>query len=56
MSPRAVLTYITGGTVGDTKITPKYIGFQRHRGNRDLDAVTDRALLLIGEPGTPSRG
>jgi MoxR-like ATPase len=52
MSPRAVLTYITGGTVGDTKITPKYIGHQRLVEIAISTLVTDRALLLIGEPGT----
>src|SRR6476620_1600124 len=52
MSPRAVLTYITGGTVGDVKISPKYIGFQRLVEIAISTLVTDRALLLIGEPGT----
>lgn len=52
MSPRAVLTYITGGTVGGTKITPKYIGHQRLVEIAISTLVTDRALLLIGEPGT----
>jgi MoxR-like ATPase len=52
MSPRAVLTYITGGTVGSTTITPKYFGFQRLVEIAISTLVTDRALLLIGEPGT----
>jgi MoxR-like ATPase len=52
MSPRAVLTYITGGTVGDKVITPKYIGHQRLVEIAISTLVTDRALLLIGEPGT----
>lgn len=52
MSPRAVQTYICGGTVGSTKITPKYIGFQRLVEIAISTLVTDRALLLIGEPGT----
>src|SRR5215216_6485158 len=52
MSPRAVLTYITGGTVGDMKVSPKYIGFQRLVEIAISTLVTDRALLLIGEPGT----
>ncbi len=52
MSPRAVLTYITGGTVGDTKISPKYIGHQRLVEIAISTLVTDRSLLLIGEPGT----
>ena len=52
MSPRAVLTYICGGTVGDTQITAKYIGHQRLVEIAVSTLVTDRALLLIGEPGT----
>lgn len=52
MSPRAALVYITGGTVGETKITPKYIGHQRLVEIAISTLVTDRALLLIGEPGT----
>jgi MoxR-like ATPase len=52
MSPRAVLTYICGGTVGSTKITPKYFGYQRLVEIAISTLVTDRALLLIGEPGT----
>src|ERR1700757_1367972 len=52
MSPRAVLTYITGGTVGDVKISPKYFGYQRLVEIAISTLVTDRALLLIGEPGT----
>src|SRR3954468_9144721 len=52
MSPRAVLTYITGGTVGEVKISPKYIGYQRLVEIAISTLVTDRALLLIGEPGT----
>lgn len=52
MSPRAVLTYISGGTAGDVKITPKYIGHPRLVEIAISTLVTDRALLLIGEPGT----
>jgi len=52
MSPRAVLTYICGGTVGSVKISPKYIGYQRLVEIAISTLVTDRALLLIGEPGT----
>src|SRR5688500_12396748 len=52
MSPRAVLTYITGGTVGDVKITPKYLGHRRLVEIAISTLVTDRALLLLGEPGT----
>ena len=52
MSPRSVLTYICGGKAGDTPITPKYIGHQRLVEIAIATLVTDRALLLIGEPGT----
>lgn len=52
MSPRSVLTYICGGRAGDTPITPKYIGHQRLVEIAISTLVTDRALLLIGEPGT----
>ena len=52
MSPRAVLTYIIGGKVGGTEISPKYIGHQRIVEIAISTLVTDRALLLIGEPGT----
>ncbi len=52
MSPRAVLTYITGGTVGGKTISAKYIGNRRLVEIAISTLVTDRALLLIGEPGT----
>src|SRR5437879_4251260 len=52
MSPRAVLTYICGGKSGAMEITPKYIGYQRLVEIAISTLVTDRALLLIGEPGT----
>jgi MoxR-like ATPase len=52
MSPRAVLTYICGGTAGGVTVTPKYIGYQRLVEIAISTLVTDRALLLIGEPGT----
>jgi MoxR-like ATPase len=52
MSPRAVFTYIAGGTVGGTTITPKYFGYPRLVEVAISTLVTDRALLLIGEPGT----
>lgn len=52
MSPRSVLTYITGGKVGEVEITPKYIGHKRLVEIAVATLVTDRALLLIGEPGT----
>ena len=52
MSARAVLTYICGGKAGSLAITPKYIGHQRLVEIAISTLVTDRALLLIGEPGT----
>lgn len=52
MSPRSVLKYIVGGKVGSTVITPKYIGHERLVEIAISTLVTDRALLLIGEPGT----
>lgn len=52
MSPRSVRTYICGGRVGRTVITPKYIGHERLVEIAIATLVTDRALLLIGEPGT----
>lgn len=52
MSPQSVKTYICGGKAGRTKITPKYIGHERLVEIAISTLVTDRALLLIGEPGT----
>lgn len=52
MSPRSVLTYLMGGKAGRTEITPKYMGNQRIVEIAIATLVTDRALLLIGEPGT----
>lgn len=52
MSPRAVHTYICGGKAGKLTITPKYIGHARLVEIAIATLVTDRALLLIGEPGT----
>lgn len=52
MSPQSVKTYICGGRVGKTEITPKYIGHERLVEIAISTLVTDRALLLIGEPGT----
>ena len=52
MSPKSVLTYIMGGKVGDTVITPKYMGDRRVVEICIATLLTDRALLLIGEPGT----
>ncbi len=52
MSPRSVLTYICGGKSGEMEISPKYIGNKRIVEIAISTLVTDRALLLIGEPGT----
>lgn len=52
MSPRAVHTYICGGKAGKLIISPKYIGHSRLVEIAIATLVTDRALLLIGEPGT----
>ena len=52
MSPKSVFTYICGGKSGGVEITPKYIGHERLVEIAISTLVTDRALLLIGEPGT----
>src|SRR5687768_2983260 len=52
MSARSVLIYICGGKAGKLDVTPKYIGHQRLVEVAISTLVTDRALLLIGEPGT----
>ncbi len=52
MSPRSVKTYICGGKAKGVEITPKYIGHERLVEIAIATLVTDRALLLIGEPGT----
>jgi len=52
MSPKAVLTYICGGKAGNLEISPKYIGRKRLIEICIATLITDRALLLIGEPGT----
>lgn len=52
MSPRAVHTYICGGKAGKLDIKPKYIGQSRLVEIAISTLVTDRSLLLIGEPGT----
>ncbi|MEN9505781.1 MAG: hypothetical protein RI958_1707 [Actinomycetota bacterium] len=52
-SPRAVVTYLVGGTLPDgTLITPKYIGSRRLVETAVATLATDRALLLLGLPGT----
>ena len=53
MSPWAVATYLLGGRLDDgTVITPKYIGDRRRIEIAIATLATDRALLLMGVPGT----
>jgi MoxR-like ATPase len=53
MSPWAVVTYLLGGTLEDgTEIEPKYFGSRRLIEVAVATLATDRALLLIGIPGT----
>ncbi|RWN48305.1 MAG: ATPase [Mesorhizobium sp.] len=53
LSPKAVLTYLLGGKAGDgTVITPKYVGRRRLMETAVATLATDRALLLLGVPGT----
>jgi len=53
LSPWAVATYLLGGTLDDgTVITPKYIGDRRLIEVAIATLATDRALLLLGVPGT----
>lgn len=52
LSPAAVVTFIMGGAAGDTEITPKYYGDRSLIEMAVATLLTDRALLLTGEPGT----
>ncbi|MCW2812022.1 MAG: putative ATPase [Friedmanniella sp.] len=53
MSPWAVVTYLLGGTLADgTVIMPKYVGARRLVEVAVATLATDRALLLLGVPGT----
>jgi MoxR-like ATPase len=53
LSPWAVVTYILGGQLDNgTPITPKYIGQRRLIEIAVATLATDRALLLLGLPGT----
>src|SRR5215472_5392634 len=53
LSPQAVVTYLMGGTTRSrVAITPKYIGNRRLIETAVATLATDRALLLLGVPGT----
>jgi MoxR-like ATPase len=53
LSPWGVVTYLMGGTLKDgTVITPKYVGSPRLIEIAVATLATDRALLLLGVPGT----
>jgi len=53
LTPKAVLTYLMGGKAADgTVITPKYVGSRRLMETAIATLATDRALLLLGVPGT----
>jgi MoxR-like ATPase len=54
LSPRAVETYLMGSDqpVGGVAITPKYIGDRSLMQVAIATLASDRALMLIGEPGT----
>jgi MoxR-like ATPase len=53
LSPQAVVTYLLGGVASDgTKISAKYVGNRRLIETAVATLATDRALLLLGLPGT----
>ena len=53
MSPQAVVTYLVGGKLEDgTTISTKYFGNRRLMEIAVATLATDRALLLMGIPGT----
>src|SRR6266404_2487157 len=53
LSPQAVVTYLLGGVTSDgAVITPKYVGPRRLVEVAIATLATDRALLLLGVPGT----
>src|SRR3954469_23205760 len=53
LSPWAVVTFVMGGRLDDgTEITAKYIGDRRLVEIAVATLATDRALLLLGVPGT----
>ncbi|WP_227429771.1 AAA family ATPase [Psychrobacter sp. I-STPA6b] len=53
LSPQAVVTYLMGGKTRDgVEISSKYIGNRRLIETAVATLATDRALLLLGVPGT----
>jgi MoxR-like ATPase len=53
LSPQAVVTYLLGGKAKDgTAISAKYVGNRRLIETAVATLATDRALLLLGLPGT----
>src|SRR4051812_32220269 len=53
LSPWAVATYLLGGELADgTQISAKYVGSRRLIEIAVATLATDRALLLLGVPGT----
>lgn len=53
LSPWAVATYLLGGTLDSGfEVSPKYIGNRRLMEVAITTLATDRALLLLGVPGT----
>ncbi len=53
LSPASVSTYLMGGTAGDgTTIAAKYVGSTRLMEIAIATLASDRALLLLGVPGT----
>ncbi len=53
LSPRAVVTYLMGGkTAKGVPISAKYVGNRRLIETAAATLATDRALLLLGVPGT----
>lgn len=52
LSPQAVVTYLLGGKAGKVEISAKYVGDRRLIETAVATLATDRALLLLGVPGT----
>ncbi len=53
LSPRAVVTYLMGGRAANgSEISAKYVGQRRLIETAVATLATDRALLLLGVPGT----